>query len=159
MTKTQYVHIGEVKIAKHGERLKAILGSCVGIAFLWPEKKICGLAHCLLPHSPAPTHLIGARFVDQAVLSLKSLMKIAPIDAKKVTAVVVGGGNMTSPKNSKESSLVGAANFRSAMHEVENLNIRVVHSDSGGNHGRTVTIDSNEFKFEVDLIPRITNRN
>lgn len=159
MTKTHYVHIGEVKIAKRGECLKAILGSCVGIAFLWPEKQICGLAHCLLPQSHKPTHLIGARFVDQAVRSLTSLMKVSPFDVNKVEAVVVGGGNMTSPKDSNESELVGASNFRNAMHLVESLNIKVVHSDSGGNLGRTLLIDAYEFNFQVDLIPRISKRN
>ena len=39
MQKIFDVHIGEVKIAKNGEVLKAILGSCVGIGIIWKEKK------------------------------------------------------------------------------------------------------------------------
>ena len=33
-----HVNIAEVKIGKNGDILKATLGSCVGIAFLWKAK-------------------------------------------------------------------------------------------------------------------------
>ena len=35
------VHIGEIKVAKNGAILKTILGSCVGICFIWKKKGIC----------------------------------------------------------------------------------------------------------------------
>ncbi|MBK7889573.1 MAG: chemotaxis protein CheD [Bdellovibrionales bacterium] len=70
------VHIGEVKIAKNGEILKAILGSCVAIGILWEKRGVCGLAHCLLAENPEKTFAIGGRFVDQAIPSLLALMKI-----------------------------------------------------------------------------------
>ena len=37
------VKIGEIKIAKKGEILKTILGSCVCIGIIWKEKKNCRL--------------------------------------------------------------------------------------------------------------------
>ncbi|MBX3041147.1 MAG: chemotaxis protein CheD, partial [Bdellovibrionaceae bacterium] len=91
------VHIGEVKVARNGETLKAILGSCVGIGLIWRRRGLCGLAHCLLPKSPVPTFVIGARFVDQAFPSLLALLKAHPEDYPELELILVGGGNMTNP--------------------------------------------------------------
>jgi chemotaxis protein CheD len=158
MSKTLDVQIGQVKIARRGETLKAILGSCVGIAFIWEARNKCGLAHCLLPQQPKITYEIGARYVDQAVRSLMAMLKITASDTKNVKAVVVGGGNMTGG-NRNESKLVGANNFRTAIAEVENRGFDLIHSDGGGNLGRKIIVYGEEFSFNVESIPRISNMN
>lgn len=149
------VHIGEVKVAKNGEVLKAILGSCVGIGVIWKANKTCGLAHCLLPESPTRSYEIGARFVDQAVRSLVAMMKIQPSDSAEISVVIVGGGNMTNPSASANATLVGAANFKNAMREIQKLSLHVLHSEGGGDVGRKVWIDAREFTYQVEEIPRI----
>ena len=73
MSREINVHIGEVKIATSDTILRALLGSCVGVAILWPERNIFGLAHCLLARSPDKEFKVGARYVDQAIYSLLSL--------------------------------------------------------------------------------------
>ena len=157
MTTTLDVHIGEVKISQNGETLKAILGSCVGIALIWESRSKCGLAHCLLPKQPQPSDKIGARYVDQAFQSLVELMKISAIDAPKVRVVVVGGGNMTGGNNKKR--LVGASNFESAMAEVKSRGFRLLHSDGGGTLGRKIVVDGTKLSFNVESIPRISSLN
>jgi chemotaxis protein CheD len=149
------VHIGEVKIAKKGELLKAILGSCVAIGIIWKEKRICGLAHCLLPESPNYSFAIGGRFVDQAMRSLVAMMKIRPEDAANVQTVIVGGGNMTSPEAADSSKLVGTNNFNVALREAKSYGLHILHSDGGGEVGRKIFIDSSSFSYRVELIPRI----
>lgn len=149
------VHIGEVRIAKNGETLKAILGSCVGIGIIWPSKSICGLAHCLLPTSPVPTFEIGARFVDQAIRSLIALMKIQPEDLNDVSVIIVGGGSMTGTK--KPLELVGSTNFKTAVDEVNKLHLPILYSEGGGEIGRKLSIDSSRFTYQVEEIPRIAS--
>ena len=155
MQKTLDVHIGEVKIAKKGERLKAILGSCVGIGIIWKSKAICGLAHCLLPESPTKTFEIGARFVDQAICSLIALMKIRPEDFSSVLVVIVGGGNMTKPGAKNPIELVGSNNFKTAVTEVKKRQLKILYSEGGGEVGRKLYIDSSLYSYEVEKIPRI----
>ncbi len=149
------VHIGEVKIAKNGETLKAILGSCVGIGFIWKANQKCGLAHCLLPESPTPTFEIGGRFVDQAILSLLAMMRIKEENYSNVEVIIAGGGNMTNPGAKDSSVLVGANNFRIALQVSKTLGLKVVHSDGGGEEGRKVFIDSSDFSYRIEKIPRI----
>lgn len=157
MQKVLDVHIGQVKIAKNGELLKAILGSCVGIGVLWKKKGICGLAHCLLPESPTPSFEIGGRFVDQAIRSLIALMKIKPEDLDSISVVIVGGGNMTSPGVADSSELVGANNFKMAIREAKKHNLNVIYSESGGEEGRKIFVNSADFTYRVEKIPRISN--
>ena len=44
-----YVGMGEVRIGRRGEILRATLGSCIGIGVIWRQGGRCALAHCLLP--------------------------------------------------------------------------------------------------------------
>lgn len=149
------VHIGEVKIARHGEILKTILGSCVGIGFIWKSRGICGLAHCLLPESPVKTFEIGGRFVDQAIHSLIALMKIRTDDVLEIEAIIAGGGNMTQPNIQDTSRLIGAHNFNVAERELKKLGVRLVHVENGGEEGRKIFLDSRDFSYRVEKIPRI----
>ena len=151
------VHIGEVKIAKRGEVLQAILGSCIGVGLIWRERKVCGLAHCLLPECPTTTHQIGAKYVDQAVRSLKALMRIKLIDVQAIDAIVVGGGNMTASDVTDPERLVGSNNYEVALREIQNLRVRLLHCDGGGNAGRKLIVDSGSLTYLVKSIPRIGN--
>lgn len=156
MQKVLDVHIGELKIAKNGELLKAILGSCVGIGIIWKDRKLCGLAHCLLPENPNPTFEIGARYVDQAFRSLIAMMKIRQDDLGKVSVVIVGGGNMTGPAAADKSELVGANNFKVALREAKKHGLNITFSDGGGEEGRKICIDSSNFSYRLEKIPRLT---
>ncbi len=156
MPKLVNVHIGEVKVARKGETLQAILGSCVGIGVIWKEKKICGLAHALLPESPERTFVIGGRFVNQAFQSLVAMMKIRDEDLSQIELVIAGGGNMTSSKDEDSSELVGACNFRMALKEAKSLGLQVVHAEGGGNEGKKIIIDSTAFSYRIEKIPRIS---
>ena len=149
------VSIGEVKVGRGSNTLKATLGSCVGIGFIWREKNLCGLAHCLLADGPNEGSTIGARFVSQAVPSLIALMHITPDDVDKIDAVIVGGGNMTAPKGVQDDKLVGAVNASSAAKLLEKHRFRVVHKDVLGDAGRQLTINCVDGTFSVKKIPRL----
>ena len=149
------VYIGEVKTARRGETLKAILGSCVGIGLIWREVGVCALAHCLLPETPERRFIIGARFVDQAIPSLIAMMRIRAGDVGKIEAVVAGGGNMTAPQSSNPDELVGGRNSEVALRLIQAAGFRLLYSEVGGQQGRCIEIDSTDFSYHVRLIPRI----
>lgn len=153
-----HVQIGQVKTGSSGQILTAILGSCIGLGFLFPERDVFGLAHCLLSDSGKTTDKIGGRHVDQAVHSLVSLMELEPRDYRKVKAIVVGGANMTMPTDTDPKRLVGSINSKSAYTAVRKLGLRNVHIDTGGVLGRQVTIDCTTGEFEVRQIPRLGGR-
>jgi chemotaxis protein CheD len=156
MKKELNAHIGEIKIAKRGETLKCILGSCVGIGILWRQQKICGLSHCFLPSSPEKILQIGGRYVDQAIPSLLTLMRIHPEHYKELEVVVVGGGNMTQPNVKTSAGLVGTANFDMAIAEFAKLGMTPKIQDRAEVEGRKLIIDSESFAVQILSIPRIS---
>lgn len=150
---TLNAHIGEIKLAKRGETLKALLGSCLGIAIFWREQKKCALAHCLLPENPHKSFEINGRFVDQAIVSMLSLLKAKPSDYTKLEVVIVGGSNLTS-KHEEFEHQVGSKNVKAALKTCQRLNLPIIFQDVGGEHGRKIKIESSDFSFEVSQIPR-----
>lgn len=168
------VHIGGVKTGTGDQQLHTILGSCIGIALLWPKRGTYGLAHCLLPKAPAglldefnnghrekrrrdaPTNgdkHHGGKYVDQAIESLTRLMSIT--DYRDVRAVVAGGANMTQPNHVTPEKLVGYQNASSALEGLRLRKIIIVHEDTGGFVGRKMSISCDSGLFDVTKIPRI----
>ncbi len=165
------VHIGEVKTGTGEQQLHTILGSCIGIALLWPKRGMYGLAHCLLPSAPAGLlqeanaiqrkkdrakggRAYNGRYVDQALESLIQAMSIT--DCKDIRAVVAGGANMTQPGSDTPEKLVGHQNARSAIEGLTKRKIIVVYEDTGGQSGRKMSIACDSGTFDVRSIPRIT---
>jgi chemotaxis protein CheD len=157
MSETREIHvtIGEVKTGRKGKRLRALLGSCVGIAIIWRARGISALAHCLLAESPTKLNTIGGRFVSQAIPSMLLLMRARPEDYGELVAVVAGGGNMTVPNAKNPNELVGSVNARTALRCLADLKIRVIHEDLGGEVGRTITVDCETGNFEIQHLSRI----
>ncbi len=149
------VQIGQVKRGVKNNQLHAILGSCIGIAFLWKKKGQFGLAHCLLPTAPKTDFTINGRYVDHAITSLLTLMKIRSTDYSEIDAVVVGGGNMTQPDTENNNQLVGAMNIKSAISCLDDLGIKIVYQETGGSNGRKISVDCSTGSFDISTIPRM----
>ena len=144
-----HVKIGEVKIGREGDILRATLGSCVGIVFSWKEKKIFGLAHCLLPESPQSSSTIGAKFVSQAVPSLIALLKIKPENAREIEVYIVGGGNMMFQLSKSNVSHIGLQNIAAARKYLHLNGFKVRELELGGDDGRQVYVDCTSGKVSV----------
>ena len=155
MIKTVNVHIGEVKIGRTPDQLQAILGSCVGVAFLWKKNGIYGLGHSLLPSNPQPSFMISGRYVDQAIKSLIALMHIRPEHFQDIEVIVTGGSNMTLPDAKNEDDLVGVKNVKTAFRFLNELNMKISHNDNGGNLGRKIMINCTDGTFKIDKIKKI----
>ncbi len=150
-----HVTIGKVKIGQAGQSLHAILGSCIGLGILNPEKGVFGLAHCLLSQSEAPSENIGGRHVDQAIHSLMHLMELDKREMRRLQGIVVGGANMTLPEDADPSRMVGRINSKFAYKALREAGMRRIHEDVGGMLGRQITIDCTSGEFTVSAIPRL----
>lgn len=174
------VHIGEAKVSSGNYQLHTLLGSCIGIALLWPQRGVYGLAHCLLPQMPESdikqkqeefrhkstrqkrtwrendvtgVKLGEGRYVDQAINSLLDMMSITHF--KDIRAVVAGGANMTRPDSDSPEKLVGHLNAQNAIKQLNAKRIIVLHEDTGGEVGRKLSICSETGDFDVKPIPRL----
>lgn len=153
-----HVKIGEVKTGRKGDVLRATLGSCVGIAFVWKEKQVMALAHCLLPESPQTSYSIGAKFVDQAVNSLKAMLKIREEDVPNISVFIAGGGNMMSQLAKENMDHVGALNVLAAKKFLKQGGFKFMEIDVGGEEGRQMFIDCTSGVVSVLRLPSLGNK-
>ncbi|RYZ62301.1 MAG: hypothetical protein EOP09_18945 [Proteobacteria bacterium] len=144
--------IGEVKIAKSGELLRAMLGSCVGIGMIWRNEKRCALAHCLLSEQPVKTFEITARYVSQAIPSLLTLLKTPQDRYGELEIVLAGGAHMMGPTVKSEVLNIGRANVECAQKRLQELKLHVIHQEVGGILGRHIAIDSETFAYSIRTI-------
>ena len=151
-----HVKIGEIKIGKSQDILKATLGSCVGIAFVWKDKNRFGLAHCLLPDAPASSLQLGAKYVSQAIPSLIAMMKLAPENFSELEVYVTGGGNMLERLAKKNSNHVGVQNADTAKRILKEMGFPLTQVEVGGDEGRQIIVDCATAKIQIRKIPRTT---
>nr|WP_315393361.1 chemotaxis protein CheD [uncultured Duganella sp.] len=144
----RHVGIGELRVGGRTEQLKALLGSCVGIAFLWKKRRRCALAHCLLAEAATPQGEPGARYVSHAVPSLLRLMGATTADYADIVVVVAGGGMMLDACSSRFQ--VGRQNADAAIRHLRLYGLNVIDCRVGGNRGRTLTVDCATCGYQID---------
>lgn len=149
--------MGQLKIGASSEQLQAVLGSCVGIAFIWRKGGCCGLAHCLLPEAPeparsrAPAGPPAARYVSEAVPSLLRMMGAHEADYPDIEVILAGGANMLNGRSSRLQ--VGQQNVAAAQKYLRQHGLNVRYCRLGGRQGRTMLIDCAQQTFVVsDLV-------
>jgi chemotaxis protein CheD len=151
-----HVKIGEVKVGRSGDLLKATLGSCVGIAFIWRSKGLFGLAHCLLPDAPETTSTIGAKYVSQAVPSLIALLKIKPENVNEIEVFYAGGGNMMSQLAKRNVDHVGLLNIAAAKKYLSAHGFKFKELDVGGEVGRQIFLNCSSGEVYVNRFDKVS---
>ena len=154
-----HVGMGQLSVGTQGEQLQALLGSCIGIGFIWKNGPCCGLAHCLLPEAPGTDNALGARYVSQAVPSLLRLMGVRRADYPDIEVVLAGGASMFGPRNGRLQ--IGRQNAEAAQKYLNQCGLHVSFCALGGRHGRQLLIDCASRSYAVtdvvaqpELIPR-----
>jgi chemotaxis protein CheD len=148
----QEVGIGEIKIGSGQEQLRVMLGSCVGIGFIWRKGGRCGLAHCLLPEAPAVSPIPCGRYVDQAIPSLLRLMRLQPADYRDVEVVLAGGASMFD--RTLRRFQIGKLNIAAAQKHLSDAGLYPAFCDLGGHSGRFLTIDCARHSFAIKELPK-----
>jgi chemotaxis protein CheD len=148
------VGIGELKIGGRSDRLQALLGSCVGIAFIWEKRNRCGLAHCLLPEAPGQQAGMSARYVSQAVPALLRLIGACEADYADICVVVAGGANMLNACSSRFQ--IGRQNADAAEKYLRQRGLDIQYCHVGGQCGRTIVVDGGNHSYMVNDIVQTT---
>ncbi len=150
-----HVKIAEVHTGTEGQVLKAILGSCIGIAFIWKKKKLCGLAHCLLPETEQNQHILGAKHVNQAIISLMKIMEIKKSDVGEIEVYLAGAGNMMNQILKSKSSQVGKSNEEAARKYLAYYGFKVTEEKLGFNTGSKITVNCTDYTVTFDQLEEL----
>ncbi|HEU4670027.1 MAG TPA: chemotaxis protein CheD [Dyella sp.] len=150
-----HVKMCEARAGHGDEILRTTLGSCVGIALLWRERRRSALAHCLLPEPPNGSAPTAAKYVTDALPTLLRLIGAEPAEHRQLEAVVAGGACMVRQDRPAPYGLIGEQNTQMAQRLLAEAGIRVVHTDTGGTSGRQLSIDCRTQHYAVRIFERI----
>lgn len=148
------VGMADLAVSSHPGILTTLgLGSCVGIALYDSTSKIVGLAHIMLPSSlQAKNNTNIAKFADTAIVKLLEDMVKLGAKRSSITAKLAGGAQMFSFNQTSDMMKIGLRNAISAKEKLVELNIPIIAEDTGGNHGRTIELYSNDGRLLIKTI-------
>lgn len=148
MGDTHNIGIAEIKIAKCPDKLRTVLGSCVGVAIFDRVSKVGGLAHVMLPDSSIGKGDKG-KFADTAVDALIEDVASAGGDPRRLTAKISGGASMFGKTVDKG---IGERNIQAVKERLKKHMIRLAAEDVGGTKGRRMILDPASGEVTVQII-------
>jgi chemotaxis protein CheD len=130
------------------------LGSCVAIT-LWDARKRAGaLAHVLLPEPPGESTVENpAKYATTAVPALAEALRDRGAPGPYV-ATLTGGAGLFGQLLRMRGENVGERNAVAARAALEAARIPIVASDTGGDYGRTVSLDVSDGRVTVRSVAR-----
>ncbi len=131
------VGMGQIAAGQAPQRMKAILGSCVGVALYHAGRRAGAMAHVVLPDSAGRDGAPG-KFADAAVPRMLAILREQGIPTSGLTAKLAGGGNMF---NGSGPLQIGDANAAAVVAALKKAGIAVAAQDTGGTRGRRVEFD------------------
>jgi chemotaxis protein CheD len=135
--KEMLVGMGQLAAGQAPQRMKAVLGSCVGLAIYHPRLKTGAMAHVVLPDSVGRDGAPG-KFADTAVPKMLDLLQTLGTPAHGLLAKLAGGANMFAGSGPMQ---IGDANVEAVARALQRAGIRPAGQDVGGTKGRRVTFD------------------
>lgn len=147
------VGIAEYGVSTNGADLTTSgLGSCLGVALVDDVAGVGGLIHVMLPEADGGNGDNEAKFADTGVRALVEAMEEAGGDVENMRAKIAGGSNMLD--FSESGSGIGERNAAAVRETLAALDVPVVEADVGGEHGRSLRLES----ATGDLVVKSANR-
>ncbi len=142
------IGIAGIKVVAAPEKVRTVLGSCVGVAMYDRVAKIGGLCHVMLPSSTLGSGDRG-KFADTALDWLLDEVLKAGAVSKRLTAKISGGASMF---GNKVDGGIGDRNIQAVKERLSMHGVRLAAEDVGGTKGRKMMLDPSTGDVEVQII-------
>ena len=129
--------MGQIAAGRAPGQMKAVLGSCIGLAIYHSRLKVAAVAHIVLPESAGRNGTPG-KFADTAVPEMMRLLKQLGTPMHGLTAKLAGGANMFGSSGPLQ---IGDANAEAVAVALKQVGIVDVVRDLGGTKGRRIVFD------------------
>ncbi|MBV0924278.1 chemotaxis protein CheD [Halomicroarcula limicola] len=116
------------------------LGSCIGVAIYDELSGAAGLVHVMLPTAEDVEGGNRAKFADTGVAVLVEALEAEGASRDGMRAKIAGGSDMLD--FSENGSSIGSRNAEKVRETLEAYGIPLVGEDVGGDHGRSLRLES-----------------
>ena len=129
-----YLKPGEVFVSRTPSLVSTVLGSCVSVTLFSRSACMGAICHAMLPSGTDQDQL---RYVDSAVEYI--YVQLAAISGQSggFEAKLFGGANVLVQGGNQQAS-VGGLNVEAAMRAIEQLELKLISFDTGGEQGRKI---------------------
>jgi len=140
-------------VRSSGERLEAMLGSCVGVTLCDRQTGVGGLIHLLLPEpATAESDWLPESYATTALPRFIAAVVEAGAKKNQLEACVAGGALMA-PLSTMDVELdIGGRTAEVAGRILERENIPVVRSETGGYFSWRLTLDPQTWETTIEPI-------
>ena len=146
-----FLNPGELIFSKKPVTIRTVLGSCVAVTIYDKINKFGGMVHYLLPNSS--NREVSTKYGDVAVPTLINKFIQAGSKKQSLEATIIGGAFIIFDES--EVFFIGDRNIETAQQILKQNEIRVVSTNTGGEHGRRVIFNMLTNKIEISLIERM----
>lgn len=149
------VGISDYKTAQAPNKLITVgLGSCIGTIVYDEQSKVGGLSHIMLPDSQFFANRQEIKVAKFADLAIPQMVKEIQRQTRSplLKAKIVGGASMFAFGNTQTGPGIGERNIEAVEKVLRELNISIVAKHVGGNTGRTMIVDLNDFSTMVRIV-------
>jgi chemotaxis protein CheD len=144
----QSVGMGQIALACKPACLRAVLGSCVGVALHHPRLHVGVLGHVVLPKRNGQTASPG-KFADSAVPHMLQMLAKLGAPHSAVVAKIAGGACMFGIGGPLQ---IGDANIKAVTEALEAAGVRVAARDVGGTTGRRMSLDCSTGSVTIESV-------
>lgn len=149
------VGISDYKTTQAPNKLITVgLGSCIGTIIYDEQSKVGGLSHIMLPDSQFFANRQEIKVAKFADLAIPQMVKEIQRQTRspRLKAKIVGGASMFAFGNAQTGPGIGERNIEAVEKVLRELNISIVAKHVGGNTGRTMVVDLNDFSTMVRIV-------
>ncbi len=147
------VGIGGLLVSFPPDRLRAVLGSCIGITLWDPDVKVGGLVHCLLPRSPVgDENSPPGKYIETALPALIDALLKEGASRDKLEVKIFGGSTMFRDLATGSVGGLGERNLKTAQQAVKDAGFTLKGKCLGGEKGRMIWLDLNTGIVTVRII-------
>lgn len=151
--KSQIIGMAELGVVKCPQNITTLgLGSCVGVVLYDKITKIGGMVHVVLPDSKKLPNINKAKFADTGAEELLNKMVAAGANRSSIVAKMAGGAHMFGGINANDTLKVGKRNAFMCKIAILKLKLPLLAEDVGGNHGRTIELNTNDGSLTVKTV-------
>ena len=144
---THWVGIGDIKVARRGEKLAAVLGSCVSVVLWHSRSRLAIMNHALLP-----SRLRGlecdklGRYADESWQQMCELLEAEGVSPLDCVCHIVGGAQVFEENN---MARIGPNNVTATFNLVDSAGVWIESMETGGAGSRVVTFDADSGELSV----------
>lgn len=153
------VGTAEYALTNDGAPLKTSgLGSCIGVAIHDAAADVSGLLHFMLPAAADAngSHHPDAKFADTGIESMLAEFVARGGDPARSWAKLAGGATMLDLHRIEPP--IGERNVVAVRRELESADVRIIETDFGGYHGRSLEFDPATGTLTVTSADGVTRR-